>query len=96
MSLERRTLPRRAIHLPVVLDDRCGVTTDVSATGVRFEADHQIELGSAIQFAVAFSGNPRGNYWLRCEGRVVRVEANGKRVYVAATIDRIAFDETSH
>lgn len=96
MNLERRTLPRRAIHLPVVLEDRCGVTTDVSATGIRFESDHVLTPGSTIEFAVAFSADPRGNYWIRCAGRVVRVEANGRRVFVAATIDNIAFDETSH
>lgn len=96
MELERRTLPRRSIHLPVVVNEHYGVTTDLSGTGVRFEADRDIEPGSDICFAVSFNGNPRRTYWLRCEGRVVRVEQNDHRIFVAATIDNISFDEPTH
>jgi hypothetical protein len=96
VNLERRALPRRTIQLPIIVHDRFGVTTDVSGKGVRFEASLPEEPGSDIEFAVSLDRNGTESFWLRCEGRVVRVDTDDDRIFVTATIDSIAFDEPSH
>jgi hypothetical protein len=96
VNLERRALPRRTIQLPIIVHDRFGVTTDVSGKGVRFEASLPVEPGTDIEFAVSLDRNGTESFWLRCEGRVVRVDTDDDRIFVTATIDSIAFDEPTH
>jgi hypothetical protein len=89
-------LPRRTIQLPIIVHDRFGVTTDVSGKGVRFESSLPVEPGTHINFAVSLDRNGTESFWLRCEGRVVRLEKSDDRIFVTATIERIAFDGPSH
>lgn len=77
--------------VPVAVEDRWGVTTDVSSSGVRFETDRFFPAGSQIAFSLALR-NHGSEGLIRCEGQVVRVDEFRERAFIAATIDQIRFD----
>ena len=86
MTSEKRIEAREPVKLPVTLaDGSTGTTRDVSATGLFFEMDNQLELGSVIDFSIELSTNGR-SMWLTERGEVVRIEARGKRTGVAARV----------
>ena len=49
-----------------------GEARNISATGVYFETDIDMPLGSVVNLSVQFTHGGR-KHWLACEGRVVRV-----------------------
>jgi hypothetical protein len=71
--------------LPVDLGTTKGITRDVSASGVYFEADATYALESEITFAVELD-TPGGRMVLKCEGEIVRIEPREARVGVAVKI----------
>jgi hypothetical protein len=72
--------------MPVRLGDSLtGVTRDVSASGIFFEADCHFAKGSSIRFAIDIEA-PAGNIALNCQGEIVRVEERAGRVGVAVRI----------
>jgi len=81
----------------VILDNGiCGMSTDVSATGIRFMSDGVVlTQGEPVTFVLTLDHQ---DVVLRCTGSVVRVDrANGK-TYIAAAIHNVDFDVqgTSH
>jgi hypothetical protein len=71
------------------------LTRNISASGVLFTANSQIELGGAIEYVVTLT-NVRGvEVDLRCTGKVVRsqkTEPETSQDYlIAATLDRYQF-----
>jgi hypothetical protein len=71
--------------LPVHLGRTSGITRDVSASGMFFETDASLNLGSSISFNVKFAA-PAGNMMLKCHGEIVRIEPSGTRMGVAVKI----------
>ena len=83
MRSEKRNAPREAAELAISLADGSrGTTRDVSATGLFFEIDDELEEGSVIDFRIelAASGRP---IRLTGQGEIVRIERHGKRTGVA-------------
>lgn len=82
---DRRGGERVPISLPVNLGGVWGVTRDVSASGMFFETNASLYLGSSISFNVDFVA-PAGNMMLICHGEIVRIEPSRTRVGVAVRI----------
>lgn len=82
---QQRKEERVSTELPVYLGGATGRTRDVSASGILFETDASYTLGSSISFAVEMDTSG-GKMVLRCQGDVVRIEPQGKKVSVAVKI----------
>jgi len=82
---EHRTAVRFDTHLPVRLDGDQAVSHNISANGIYFETDVPHELGALVNFTVEFQLYGQ-RHRLLCEGKVVRVEAQGSRIGVAARL----------
>ena len=86
MTIEKRIEARKPVKLQLTLEDgSTGMTRDVSATGLFFEIDKQLELGNVIDFSIELSTNGR-SMWLKERAQVLRIEARGKRTGVAARV----------
>lgn len=85
-SPERRAAPRYRLALPVELGCAHGLTRDVSASGVLFEATvgEVPREGHGVKFRLSLQSFGRR---IRCGGRVVRVQRQGARYIVASTIE---------
>ena len=97
---DKRATRRFALRLPVSI--RCGddterpaQTRDVSARGICFYVDTEIQAGSAIDFTLTLPPEITltESIRVRCKGRVVRVEGGGSesKMAVAAVIDEYEF-----
>ena len=97
---EVRCAVRFPLSLPVVLSsdggDLTAVTRNVSASGVLFELDSQVNSGTRILFSLrmpgAVLGTPR-DVLVHCQGRVVRCSVSNSKYLAAATIDEYRFAE---
>lgn len=99
---EKRATRRFALKLPLAVNrseetsaQRAAQTRDVSARGICFYVDSQIEAGAAIEFTLTLPPEITltESIQVRCKGKVVRVDdagSNGK-VAVAAVIDEYEF-----
>jgi hypothetical protein len=84
---ERREVARFAVRVPITVNQiGIGSTIDVSATGIAFLIDRELQAGVEIRFELAFDD---GRSLLACDGRVVRVEKREAKLFTAATIDTI-------
>ncbi len=75
-----------------------GETKNVSAGGVLFSANIDVEVGEPLEYIITFPTHPinGGNVNLRCLGKVLRAEPNGqssdeRATLVAATLERYEF-----
>jgi hypothetical protein len=89
--IEKRRLPRHQLRLPISVGSASTFTTDVSAGGVRFEAQPLLTAGSEIEFALTLRESGEKPICVECRGRVVRVETRGGRTFIAATIEEMKF-----
>lgn len=86
MQRASRVEERINTQLPVSLGDgSAGITRNISASGIYFEADSAPTEDHLLSFSVEFS-NGIGGLTLRCQGQVLRVEQLGHRIGVAARI----------
>jgi hypothetical protein len=83
---EQRRVERVAIALPVDLPAGVGRTRDMSSDGAYIVTDHRYDAGASLEFAVRFEHVAGSPLWLRCEGRVVRVERIGAEFGLAVAI----------
>lgn len=97
---EVRCAVRFPLSLPVVLSTVSGElfasTKNVSASGVLFELERELEVGSDIQFSLRMPGQVLGSsndVLVQCEGRVVRCSISNIQYLAAATIDEYRFCE---
>ena len=90
--IEKRRLPRHQLHVPIMFGFGQGMTTDVSATGVRFESRRSLDKGTSITFELALPNAVQQGVIVRCEGIVVRTEVRQGKTFIAATIDQLTFD----
>ena len=102
--MERRTARRFEMRLPLVVRAEVGgppaeaitETIDVSSRGLYFAIDKDLAPGSLVEVVLTLPKEitMTGPVQVRCQGRVVRVEAkenSHRRVGVAAMIDRYEF-----
>jgi hypothetical protein len=95
-----RCAVRFPLSLSVVLGEGSeewpALTRNISANGVLFEMDHELEPGTEIEFSVrmpaAFLGSCH-DVLVHCTGRVVRCCLSPNQVLTAATIDDYRFAE---
>jgi c-di-GMP-binding flagellar brake protein YcgR len=70
-------------------------TLDISAGGVSFYLDSNVEVGTRIEFTIDFAaaalGAPR-DVKVNCVGRVVRCSKEGQQHAIAAVIDEYHFE----
>ena len=91
-GVEKRLEERYAADLPLTLDSGTGMTRNMSASGVFFETDEDVNPGSEIDFTIVLDAfMPGGPICLRCRGKVVRVTRMGGRVGVGVALDHREF-----
>jgi hypothetical protein len=95
-----RCAVRFPLSLPVMLSTVSGevqaLTKDVSASGVLFQLDRELEVGLGIRFSLRMPGQVLGgsrDVLVECEGRVVRCSISNIHYLAAATIDEYRFCE---
>jgi hypothetical protein len=89
---------RFPLHLQVTLKTPAGEyhakTTDISAGGILFQMESQIEVGTAVEFAIEMPMDVMGTsqpVMVLCAGRVVRCSEEGSGQSVAVVIDEYHF-----
>ena len=83
-SPERRKAPRFQGKLDMELEKGTGVTRDFNTSGVYFETEASFAVGERIKFSLLLEHLESKPIYLRCEGRVVRVEPYEGRNGIAA------------
>ena len=78
-------------NLPVRLEQGEGVVRNVSANGIYFVTDVALQQGAPVKFTVDFQNFPGGPVSVSCIARIVRVEQQGERNGVAASISSFEF-----
>ena len=84
---ERRTEERVRAALPVTVDGSSGITRDVSASALYFEAEGAFFPGQRIMLVVGID-TAAGKISLCCEGKVVRVDKHDGQQGAAVLIAR--------
>lgn len=75
------------------LEQRTGLTRDISTAGVFFETDSSVPVGATLRFSFVLEyADPEGPVRLRCQGEVVRVERRKGKVGVAVRFSSYRFD----
>jgi hypothetical protein len=82
---EHRAAARFDTALTVDVEGLQTKTRNISATGVYFETDVDLPLGSLLNLNVQFTQGGR-KHWLACEGRVVRLTSADGQHGVAAEL----------
>jgi hypothetical protein len=83
---DQRREDRFAAVLPLEMEGVSGFTRDVSETGVYFETDAlSEEIGPLVNFSLEYRQGGQVQK-LQCEAKVVRVEARGDHVGIAAKL----------
>ena len=94
-----RNAVRFPLHLPVTLKtstaEHRAQTIDISAGGILFRTETEVEVGSVVEFAVAMPGDVLGSdrdVLVSCQGRVVRCSEESSGRSVAVVIDEYKFE----
>lgn len=94
-----RNAERFPLHLPVALRTPTrewqAETRDISAGGVLFFTESEIEVGLAVEFTIRMPGETLGaaeDVLVACEGRVVRSSEEGSGRVIAVAIDEYRFE----
>lgn len=78
-------------RLPLRLEQGEGVVRNVSANGIYFVTDVALRVGEPVKFTLEFQNFPGGSIRAHCIARVVRVEEQGEKNGVAASINSFEF-----
>jgi c-di-GMP-binding flagellar brake protein YcgR len=94
-----RNAVRFPLQLPVTLktstEEHRAQTIDISAGGILFRTETNVEVGSVVEFTVAMPGDVLGadrDILVRCQGRVVRCSKGPSGRSVAVVIDEYKFE----
>lgn len=88
-AMERRRHARHEVQLPVHLEWGEGMTRDMSVSGAYIETTEvDLPVGQPFNFSVTVGKDEGGSWTLRCQGFVIRIEKNGDRIGIAASIDQ--------
>jgi hypothetical protein len=82
---------RFGTELSVRLEGGEGIVRNVSASGIYFVTDVALEEGQPVKFTLDFQNFPTGPISVNCIARIVRVEGQGARRGVAASISSFEF-----
>ncbi len=97
---ELRSSVRFPIRLPLQVrgahtGQHYAETHDISAGGVLFYMDTELEIGTSVEFNISMPSSILGtpsDVVVKCVGRVVRCSHEGPRTAVAVVIDEYKFD----
>jgi hypothetical protein len=93
-SSEHRRAPRHQGKLPIFLKSGQGITRDFNVLGIYFETDRPFSTGQSIEFSIVLEhAYPDRPVRMKCLGEIVRVEEDGPKIGVAASIDSYSFEE---
>jgi len=94
-----RNAVRFPLHLPVTLKtptaEYRAETIDISAGGILFRTETDVEVGSIVEFTVSMSRDVLGaecDVSVKCQGRVVRCSQDHSGRNVAVVIDEYKFE----
>jgi hypothetical protein len=94
-----RNAVRFPLHLPGTLktstEEHQTQTIDISAGGILFRSETDVEVGSVVEFTVAMPGDVLGSdrdVLVKCQGRVVRCSEEPSGRSVAVVIDEYKFE----
>jgi c-di-GMP-binding flagellar brake protein YcgR len=94
-----RNAIRFPLHLPVTLktttEEHRAETIDISAGGILFRSETDVEVGAAVEFTVAMPGDVLGSdrdILVKCLGRVVRCSQERPGRSIAVVIDEYKFE----
>lgn len=94
-----RNAVRFPLHLPVTLktptEEHRAETIDISAGGILFRSETDVEVGSPVEFTVSMPGDVLGSdrdILVKCQGRVVRCSQGPSGRSVAVVIDEYKFE----
>ena len=94
-----RNAVRFPLHLPVTLktptEEHRAETIDISAGGILFRSESEVEVGSAVEFTVEMPGDVLGSdrdVLVKCQGRVVRSSQEPSGRSIAVVIDEYKFE----
>jgi hypothetical protein len=92
---------RFAAELLIRFEGGEGVARNVSANGIYFVTEAALQVGQPVKFTLEFADFPSGPIAVNCVARVVRLEEQGARRGVGASISsfefhRIAPGKSSH
>ena len=82
---DHRAAARFDTALNVDVEGLSARTRNISASGVYFETDVDLPLGTVLNLSVQFTQGGR-KHWLACEGKVVRVTTADGHHGVAASL----------
>jgi hypothetical protein len=92
MSIEAgRQDERLDSTLALKLEHGEGVVRNVSANGIYFVTDVALKNGAPVKFTVEFRNFPGGPIQVDCIARIVRVDEQGEKRGVAASISSFEF-----
>jgi len=77
--------------LPLRLEQGEGEVRNVSANGIYFVTDVALQQGAPVKFTLQYPSFPGGPISVSCTGRIVRVERQGEKHGVAASITSFEF-----
>jgi hypothetical protein len=87
--MERRRHDRHDVHLPVQLEWGEGLTRDMSVSGAYIETpSFDVPVGQTFNFSVTVGQPDDGNWTLKCQGLVIRIDRKGDKLGIAVSIDR--------
>ncbi|MEN6373169.1 MAG: PilZ domain-containing protein [Smithella sp.] len=91
---DERQTPRYKVKVPVEFESGRGFTQNCSASGVYFITEKSFSLGQDVEYTLFLEHiDAAGPVRLKCQGKVVRVEKNGKKMGgVAATINSYSLE----
>ena len=94
-----RNAIRFPLHLPVTLktstEEHRAETIDISAGGILFRSETDVEVGAEVEFTVAMPGEVLGSdcdVLVNCHGRVVRCSKEITGRSIAVVIDEYKFE----
>ena len=78
---------RFLLEVPVMLEGGVALSRDISSSGIYFVTDQPLAPGGSVRFSVKLNYvRPGKPVRLDCQGQVLRVEAAGAKLGVAASI----------
>ena len=84
---EKRREERFDLEVPVIFDNGCGLSRDMSLSGIYFVTNQPFTPGRTVKFSVRLEHiRPGKPLQLDCQGQVLRIEYVGEQFGVAASI----------
>lgn len=94
-----RNAVRFPLHLPVTLktstDEHRVETIDISAGGILFRSETEVQVGATVEFTVSLPGEVLGSdrdILVKCNGRVARCAHEPTGLTIAVIIDEYKFE----